>query len=114
MQAIPASPGANVFGYTLSGGADIDNNGYPGLYIYFISLDDVIFCLLLSDLTVGDLSGTVTTIRASPLVTVAMEFDNLQSTLDLVSDRKCTVSNDITLLWYDIIVNSQKFDGSVF
>ena len=71
-----------------------------------------VFCL--SDLTVGDLSGTVTTIRASPLVTVAMEFDNLQSTLDLVSDRKCTVSNDITLLWYDIIVNSQKFDGSVF
>ena len=31
-QAIPASPTASVFGYTLSGGIDIDDNGYPGTY----------------------------------------------------------------------------------
>ena len=30
-QAIPASPTASVFGYTLSGGIDVDNNGYPGI-----------------------------------------------------------------------------------
>ena len=54
------------------------------------------------DLTVGDLTGTVTTIRTSPLVTVVMEFEDLQSTLDLVADRKCPVDDNITLLWYDI------------
>ena len=29
-QAIPASSSSSVFGYTLSGGLDIDGNGYPG------------------------------------------------------------------------------------
>ena len=29
-QAIQASPMASAFGYTLSGGLDIDDNGYPG------------------------------------------------------------------------------------
>ena len=60
-----------------------------------------------TDLTVGDLSGTVTTIRASPLVMVVMEFEDFQTSLDLMDDRKCSVSDDIILLWYDVIYRYQ-------
>ena len=61
------------------------------------------FCSWSLDLTIGDQTGAVTTIRTSPLVTVVMEFEDLRSTLDLVADRKCPVGDDITLLWYDIM-----------
>ena len=60
-----------------------------------------LFCLL--DLSVGDLSGSVTTIRASPLVTVGIQLKDPPNTLDLEDDRKCRINDDITLLWYDII-----------
>ena len=64
-------------------------------------------CLLLfihyaTDLTVGDLSGHMTTVRASPLVSVVMEIDDPPTTIDLMDDRKCHINDDITLLWYDI------------
>ena len=99
---------SNAFGYTLSGGLDIDDNGYPGIYLYnntqCIQFTCSFFCLFTcTDLTVGDLTGTVTTLRSSPLVTVVMEFNDIPSTVDLMNDRKCTINDDITLLWYDII-----------
>ena len=59
-------------------------------------------CDLLSDLTVGDLSGHMTTVRASPLVSVVMKIDDPPTTIDLMDDRKCRINDDITLLWYDI------------
>ena len=61
----------------------------------------MLFCLL-SDLTVGDLSGHMTTVRASPLVSVVMEIDDPPTAIDLMDDRKCRINDDITLLWYDI------------
>lgn len=59
-----------------------------------------------ADLSIGDLSGSVTTVRASPLVGVTMEFKDPQTIVDLEDDRKCHIDDDITLLWYDITVNS--------
>ena len=59
--------------------------------------------IYLLDLSVGDLSGSVTTIRASPLVTVRLELKDPPDIVDLEDDRKCRINDDITLLWYDII-----------
>ena len=47
------------------------------------------FTVYTTDLTVGDLSGHMTTIRASPLVSVVMEIEDPPTTVDLMDDRKC-------------------------
>ena len=72
-----------MFGYVLSGGADIDGNGYP-------------------DITVGDLSGDhVTSYRTSPLVNVTFDLDNRKEVLDVLgnSDRLCPLSENVNLQW---------------
>ena len=63
------------------------------------------FIVYTTDLTVGDLSGHMTTVRASPLVSVVMEIEDPPTTVDLMDDRKCRINDDITLLWYDIMHN---------
>ena len=85
---IPAVSDSKAFGYSLSGGLDIDSNGY-------------------ADLTIGDLSGShVTTFRSSPLVTVIMEFRELRTLLDIGgdTDRLCpqTVGGDLNLLCFNV------------
>ena len=85
---IPAVSDSKAFGYSLSGGLDIDSNGY-------------------ADLTIGDLSGShVTTFRSSPLVTVMMEFRELRTLLDIGgdTDRLCpqTVEGDLNLLCFNV------------
>lgn len=77
----PASPTA-VFGYSLSGGLDVDDNGYP-------------------DLSVAELGGTyVTTFRGSPLVNVTTMIRDRKYTLNVTgnSDRVCP-QGDIMLHW---------------
>ena len=72
-----------MFGYMVTGGLDIDGNGYP-------------------DVTISDLSGDhVTSYRTSPLINVTFALVNQTSTLDLLgdSDRVCRLSNNINLLW---------------
>lgn len=88
MQEIPALPTSEAFGYSLSGGLDIDGNGY-------------------ADLTIADLSGShVTTFRSSPLVTVFTEFQELKTLLDIGGnvDRLCPLSlgGDLNLLCFNV------------
>ncbi len=75
--------GTSVFGYMVTGGADIDDNGYP-------------------DITISDLSGDhVTSYRTSPLVNVTFDLDERRETLDILgdSDRVCPLSDNVNLLW---------------
>ena len=75
-------PDTNVFGYSLSGGLDIDSNGYP-------------------DLTVGDLQGgRVTTLRASPLVNLILVIPDRKDRLNITggSDRLCQLDG-VLLHW---------------
>ena len=88
MQEIPAVPNSKAFGYSLSGGLDVDGNGY-------------------TDVTVGDLSGShVTTFRSAPLVTVVMEFQELKTQLDIVgdTDRLCplTLGGNVSLICFNV------------
>ena len=81
-------PNSKAFGYSLSGGLDIDSNGY-------------------ADVSIGDLSGNhVTTFRSSPLVTVMMEFQDLRSLLDIAgdADRRCPLAQGgrVNLLCFDV------------
>ena len=81
-QRIPAVDGTSAFGYSLSGGLDIDGNGYP-------------------DLSVGDLEGgRVTTIRTSPLVNVTLEVPDRKELLNITgtSDRLCPLG-EVDLHW---------------
>ena len=71
-----------AFGYSLSGGLDIDNNTYP-------------------DLTVGDLgSGRITSFRGSPLVAVTAVVNDIVDVVNITgdSDRLCPQDN-ILLHW---------------
>ncbi len=82
-QIIRAEPGATVFGYQVTGGTDIDSNGYP-------------------DITVSDLSGDlVTSYRSSPLVNVTFDLENRREALDILgdSDRVCQLSENVNLAW---------------
>ena len=77
-----------MFGYSLSGGLDVDSNGY-------------------ADMTISDLSGShVTTFRSSPIVTVIMDFQELKTQLDIVgdTDRLCplTLSGDLNLICFNV------------
>ncbi len=82
-QIIRAEPGATVFGYKVTGGMDIDSNGYP-------------------DITVSDLSGDlVTSYRSSPLVNVSFDLQDRREVLDILgdSDRVCQLSENVNLAW---------------
>ena len=88
MQEVPAVPSSTAFGYSISGGLDVDSNGY-------------------ADMTISDLSGNhVITFRSSPVVTVIMEFKELKTQLDIVgdTDRLCplTVDGDINLICFNV------------
>ena len=81
-QTLNAVPGSVAFGYSLSGGLDIDGNSYP-------------------DLTVGDLQGEhVTTIRGSPLVNVTLLVADRKEVLNITggSDRLCPLDG-VLLHW---------------
>ncbi|XP_064402359.1 integrin alpha-V-like [Halichondria panicea] len=83
---IRAEPGATVFGYQVTGGTDIDSNGYP-------------------DITVSDLSGDlVTSYWSSPLVNVTFDLKNRREALDILgdSDRVCQLSENVNLACFDI------------
>ena len=87
-QEIPAVPNSKAFGYSLSGGLDIDGNGY-------------------ADVSIGDLSGShVTTFRSSPLVTVTVEFQDLKTLLDIGGnvDRRCPLilGGSVNLLCFNV------------
>ena len=89
MQEILAVPNSKAFGYSLSGGLDIDSNGY-------------------ADVSIGDLSGNhVTTFRSSPLVTVTIEFQDLKTLLDIAgdADRRCPLAlgGSVNLLCFNVI-----------
>ncbi len=78
-----AEAGASVFGYMVTGGADIDDNGYP-------------------DITISDLSGEqVVSYRTSPLVNVTFDLDDRRDVLDIVGDddRVCQLSENVNLPW---------------
>lgn len=86
IQTIPATPDSLAFGYTISGGLDIDDNGYP-------------------DITISDLSGShVTSFRAAPLVNVTLSFSNEKRVLDLVgdADRLCPFSENVKLQCFNV------------
>lgn len=84
-QELRAVPGARAFGYAMRGDLDVDDNGFR-------------------DLTVTDLSGNqVTTLRGSPLVNVRLDFNPRQEEIDLTTDRRCSVSESITLLCFDVV-----------
>lgn len=82
-QVIHAQSASSVFGYTLSGGLDIDGNGYP-------------------DVTVGDLSGShVTSYRTSPLANVTIDLFERKDVLEIVgdADRLCRTSENVNVQW---------------
>ncbi|XP_055015242.1 integrin alpha-6-like [Boleophthalmus pectinirostris] len=65
------SPGSNtvtLFGYSLSGNLDVDNNHYP-------------------DLAVGALSGTVFVYRAKPVVSVAISLKVTPNVIDITKEQ---------------------------
>lgn len=56
------------------------------------------FCLV-TDLTIGDLSGSqVTSLRAVPLVNVTLDFPAPQTMVDLASNQRCQIQSS-SLIW---------------
>ncbi|XP_033829925.1 integrin alpha-6-like [Periophthalmus magnuspinnatus] len=64
----PASDTVTLFGYSLSGNMDVDNNHYP-------------------DLAVGALSGTVFVYRAKPVVSISISLKVTPNTIDITKEQ---------------------------
>uniref|UniRef100_A0A3B4B8F7 Integrin alpha-2 domain-containing protein n=1 Tax=Periophthalmus magnuspinnatus TaxID=409849 RepID=A0A3B4B8F7_9GOBI len=64
----PASDTVTLFGYSLSGNMDVDNNHYP-------------------DLAVGALSGTVFVYRSKPVVSISISLKVTPNTIDITKEQ---------------------------
>jgi hypothetical protein len=81
-QTLHAKPGMDAFGITLTGGIDMDSNGYP-------------------DLTIGDLTGTqIVTIRSSPIVNVDLSLVERDLKLNY-NERNCVIDS-IELVCFNV------------
>ncbi|KAJ4939920.1 hypothetical protein JOQ06_029356 [Pogonophryne albipinna] len=103
IQGSSVSPGFRTFGYSLSGGQDVDGNRYPDLLVG--SLDNQVALLRYPDLLVGSLDNQVALLRYPDLL--GGSLDNQVALLRYPDLLGGSLDDQVALLRYpDLLVGS--------